>query len=484
VIGRYDGIEHRAWLLPMAAGLALVVAMAAFLVMPNHDEEAQGAPPPQPSATIPAEHAHSTQPRTPATTVTVTATPPPTARRTVTARPAPTATVTLRVPGLTLWRHTTPRVREVPVPGPTVSRTITLPPAPAATRTVPGPTMTVTRPGPTMTVTATPPPPAQPHAEAPTPRPEPSSDPTPPPDPDPPVYRVASYNVLGHSHTAPGGTRASWAAGTARITWVIRLLRRHRIDLVGLQELQRPQWRVLRQRAGEYRVWPGPGDQRDTDNAVAWRHSMWRLVQARTVGIPYFHGKIRQMPVLLLQHRATGQRIWIANFHNPASLPWLGSQRRHRQEALHRQAELANRLQQDGHPVIVTGDMNDTRWYFCPFVRATRMHAANGGHVTRSRCRLPENLGIDWIFGTTDIRFTGYSHARGPLAQHTSDHPMILATARARSSPPATRRAGPAHRRSAGRRGRRTPTQPVAGCGREGVPRNRQHRGVCTHTSS
>jgi hypothetical protein len=67
--------------------------------------------------------------------------------------------------------------------------------------------------------------------------------------------------------------------------------------------------------------------------------------------------------------------------------------------------------------VLVTGDRNDTRRYFCPFARATRMHAANGGHVTRSRCGLPDNPGIDWIFGTTDIQptsgLTGYSQAAG-----------------------------------------------------------------------
>jgi hypothetical protein len=79
--------------------------------------------------------------------------------------------------------------------------------------------------------------------------------------------------------------------------------------------------------------------------------------------------------------------------------------------------------------VLVTGDMNDTRRYYCPFVRATRMHAANGGRVTRGRCRLPDNPGIDWIFGTTDIRFTGYSEASGRLARRTSDHPMIWANA-------------------------------------------------------
>jgi endonuclease/exonuclease/phosphatase family metal-dependent hydrolase len=406
-----------------------VVALAGFLVMPSEDEHEQAAAQPSRQASTAAVDASAAAVKRPAptATVTVTATAPP-VRRTVTARPAPAATVTLPVPGPTMWRHTTSRVREVPVPGQTVRRTVTAPPEPAATVTIPGPIVTVTSPGPTVTVTSAPAAPSTPPAEDP-PGPAPPDDTEPGTRPGAAVYRVASYNVLGHSHTAPGGTRASWAAGTTRITWVIRLLRRHRIDLVGLQELQRPQWWVLRHRAREYRVWPGPADQRDTDNAVAWRGSVWQLVRARTIGIPYFHGTIRQMPVLLLRHRGSGKRVWFANFHNPASLPWLGSQRRHREEALRRQARLANRLKQRGYPVLVTGDMNDTRWYFCPFARLTRMHAASGGQAARGRCQLPDNPGIDWIFGTRDVRFTGYTEVDSPLARRTSDHPMIWAAA-------------------------------------------------------
>jgi endonuclease/exonuclease/phosphatase family metal-dependent hydrolase len=242
---------------------------------------------------------------------------------------------------------------------------------------------------------------------------------------------LASYNVLGHSHTTPRGTRPSWAAGTTRIRWVIQLLRRHRVDVVGLQELQDPQWRVLRRHAREYRVFPGAGGNRDTDNAIAWRAAQWRLVRAGTVPIPYFHGRIKRMPVLLLRHRPSGRQAWFANFHNPASLPWLGSQRRWRQQALRRQAELVRRLHRNHpYPVFVTGDMNDHRDYYCPFTRATGATAAAGGATTHTRCTPPRRAGIDWIFGSPGVRFHDYTTVTGPLARKTSDHPLIHAHAR------------------------------------------------------
>jgi hypothetical protein len=189
---------------------------------------------------------------------------------------------------------------------------------------------------------------------------------------------------------------------------------------------------VFLHRAGEYGVFPGPRDRiRDTDNAIAWRLAEWGLVRARTVPIPYFDGRIKQMPVLLLRHRPSGRLAWFANFHNPASLPWLGSQRRYRVQATRRQAVLARRLiGGHGYPVFVTGDMNDTDRYFCPFTRATGMVAADGGHSTPGRCAPPRRARIDWIFGSPGVRFTGYTVVDGPLARRTSDHPMILARAR------------------------------------------------------
>jgi endonuclease/exonuclease/phosphatase family metal-dependent hydrolase len=189
---------------------------------------------------------------------------------------------------------------------------------------------------------------------------------------------------------------------------------------------------VLRRQAREYRVYPGPRDRpRDTDNAIAWRHNQWRLVRARSIPIPYFHGNPRPMPVLLLRHTSTGAMAWFASFHNPASLPWLEPQRRWREQALRRQAALVQRLHHDHpYPVLVTGDMNDHRAYYCPFTRATGMVAAAGGTTTRARCTPPRRARIDWIFGSPGVRFHRYTTVTGPLARRTSDHPLIHTHAR------------------------------------------------------
>ncbi len=47
---------------------------------------------------------------------------------------------------------------------------------------------------------------------------------------------VASFNVLGHSHTTSGGNKPWMASGPARTQGMVALLRRHRVDVAGLQE--------------------------------------------------------------------------------------------------------------------------------------------------------------------------------------------------------------------------------------------------------
>jgi endonuclease/exonuclease/phosphatase family metal-dependent hydrolase len=320
-------------------------------------------------------------------------------------------------PPLAVWRTATPTS-----PAPSTPSAPSTAPSSVATRTA--------RPSAAVTITA-PVIPTAPRA----PRPDVTrTAPTPtrvPPPARPADFVVASYNVLGSNHTTPGGTRPGWDPGSTRIHWAIQLLRRHRVDVVGLQEFQRPQWEIFLRAAGEYAVFPGPESGiRDTDNSIAWRTSEWTLIRARTIDIPYFNGKIKQMPVVLLRHRASGRPAWFANFHNPASLPWLPPQKRYRDEATRRQSALARGLMRDhGYPVFVTGDMNDTDRYFCPFTRATGMIAADGGSVAGGRCQLPPRPRIDWIFGSPDVRFSGYTVVDGPLARRTSDHAMIVARA-------------------------------------------------------
>jgi hypothetical protein len=239
-------------------------------------------------------------------------------------------------------------------------------------------------------------------------------------------FVLSSFNVLGSSHTR-GGARGM-APGTTRIRGVATLLARHRVDLVGFQELQSDQMReLLRVTGGAFATYPGPGaSARSGENAVAWRTDTWQLVRPGSVSIPYFNGSPRPMPVVLLRHRATGVQVYLANFHNPADTSQYRHQQRWRDQATAAEITLANRLRSTGVPLLVTGDMNEREEYFCRMTAGAPMTAARGGSNGPSGCRAERPRAVDWIFGSTGVRFDGYAEDRSPLVDQTTDHPVIV----------------------------------------------------------
>jgi hypothetical protein len=201
------------------------------------------------------------------------------------------------------------------------------------------------------------------------------------------------------------------------------------VSIVGLQEFQPPQDLTFQRTMGSsYSVYPGMQlGGRSSDNSIAWRLSEWTLVEAHTVGIPYFGGRIREMPYVLLKNRISGKRLWVANFHNPANIG--GNMARWRHVALGIEARLVQTLHASGTPVLLTGDMNDRTAFGCPFTAMSGMHAANGTQTIGGRCYAPPPLDVDWVLGTSDMTFTGYLSDYGPHHAHLTDHPMVSATA-------------------------------------------------------
>lgn len=247
-----------------------------------------------------------------------------------------------------------------------------------------------------------------------------------------PRVMVASLNALGDSHTRRGGHAAFMASGTTRTRGAVALLRRHRVDVVGLQEFQPAQHAEFRRRAGrDYAIFPGPGwRQRNKQNAIAWRTSTFTLVRGFTRRMTYMGGHKVPMPVVRLRHRQTGQHVFVISVHNaPGRFP---AAQRHRNAALSQQVALTKRLLRRGKPVILTGDTNDRERFFCPYTARTPMHAAAGGsHTKRRGCQPPPGriARVDWVFGSPDVRFSGYRFVRSPLVRRTTDHPLILARA-------------------------------------------------------
>src|SRR5690606_22050488 len=77
-------------------------------------------------------------------------------------------------------------------------------------------------------------------------------------------------------------------------------------------------------------------------NSIAWRKDKFRLVSSTWLKIPYFHGDVLRMPVVLLQSLKTGQQFYVMNFQNPADV--RGNAAKWRRIGQRMQIALANQL--------------------------------------------------------------------------------------------------------------------------------------------
>jgi len=242
------------------------------------------------------------------------------------------------------------------------------------------------------------------------------------------TFRMATFNVLGADHTAPGGNRPGWASGEKRMEWAVKLIREQDLSLVGLQEFQPPQYKKFKEITGkEWGVYPGNKmGAAETHNSVIWRRDVWKAVERRTIGIPYFRGNMIKMPYVLVRNKETGRRVWIFNSHNPADT--RGPAAKWRSKGFQIEADLVTRLRATypGVPVVTTGDKNSRDPYVCHMVAKSEQHASNGGFLAPSGCDTGAPLKVDWTTGSQDVYFTRYSVLDKGLINKTSDHPLIM----------------------------------------------------------
>lgn len=245
-----------------------------------------------------------------------------------------------------------------------------------------------------------------------------------------PTFRVASFNILGANHT--DGRRANkkrFAPSSVRTPRTVLSLDLNGVDVVGFQEMQATQHDQFTSiTKGAWGTYPGRQlSNYATHNSIAWRTATWRLVEANTVPITYFNGTLVPMPYVLLRHLASGRLVWFANFHNPASTRKRAPQAKWRAQAKAAQIALANRLWESGVPLVLTGDMNERESYFCSMTTQAPMKSASGGSWGTSSCRPPADVRIDWVFGSSFLKFSNYRVNRGDLVKKITDHPMIVA---------------------------------------------------------
>ena len=238
-------------------------------------------------------------------------------------------------------------------------------------------------------------------------------------------FRLGTFNVLGASHTEPGGDAASRYPGyETRLPKAIKTLDDNGVDVVGLQEFQKPQHEMFQNLAGNrYGVYPAKRDV-DTENSIVWRLSSFALVEAHRFDVTYFNGSIRKMPYILLREKSTGYTAWFINVHNPADTRKYTHQEKYRAMAIEAERNLVIQLRGTGRPVFLTGDLNDREKAFCPLTAGKLMLAPQS--IPSMTCAPPAKLWIDWIFGAGQTRFTTYSVDWTVKDRNISDHPLVL----------------------------------------------------------
>ena len=241
-----------------------------------------------------------------------------------------------------------------------------------------------------------------------------------------PGINVASFNVLGASHTRSGGR---FATAAVRMPKEWNLIQRYRTDVVGFQELQDEQAAQFMSLSGgqfESFHWRGrPDGPGDTDNSIAWRTSTMELVSTDTYDIPYFGGNIRHVPIVLLRQKATGRTAYFLNVHNPADVQ--GPAQRWRNQAVAIEKAKIVELRQTGRPVFLTGDFNDRQEAFCPLTANKLSISPNS--VPNYACAYPRQSSIDWIFAAGQTRFSYFVRDTSTQSSNISDHPFVFTRA-------------------------------------------------------
>ncbi len=260
----------------------------------------------------------------------------------------------------------------------------------------------------------------------------------------PTQFKVANFNVLGHSHTVPGGNRPGWASSSTRMLWTTQLMAKYDVDMIGFQEFEPVQYDRFKALMGSrWDVWPGRAIRDSSASSVAWRTDEWTAITRTTYQSPYFYGKMRTRPLVQLRNNRTGQLVWLMNTHNPSDT--RGDAQKWRDASERIQAALVNRLRaaRPDIPVIFTGDMNDRERFYCPVTYLSDLESASGGYhvdVPGGACEPRRPMRVDWIMGTSDIRFSGYTDVEDDFVDKTSDHSFLFATATV--PPQDARRAG------------------------------------------
>jgi len=236
-------------------------------------------------------------------------------------------------------------------------------------------------------------------------------------------FNLVSLNVLGSNHTSPRTDASEFSPARIRSEWMIDYLRSIDASVVGFQEIQRDQMTWFTGGASStYDVWPGTSEEGDgLQTTIAWKKADWRLVETDLVTIPFIN-QTRDMPLVKLEHRNTGRHIWVMNIHNAPQ-----DYQEQRNVALRREIDRLKQVTGKGDPVFLVGDFNERQRAFCEVTGELDFVAPRGGSHEGDTCKPPSAglVRIDWIFGSKNVDYSGYTEDVSPLVKLITDHSVL-----------------------------------------------------------
>ncbi len=160
------------------------------------------------------------------------------------------------------------------------------------------------------------------------PEPAPSASPEATPSETPDVakkpirFNAATFNIF---HSTGDGAR-DWKI---RLDRSIETLNKANIDVAGLQEARPNQQQRARDIfASEsykskdnipYKMYPDSTKKRNFNaNPIVWNNDIFEFIKAAPLDMKYFGGSNKEAPAVLLKVRASGQKLWFVNTHDPA----------------------------------------------------------------------------------------------------------------------------------------------------------------------
>lgn len=220
------------------------------------------------------------------------------------------------------------------------------------------------------------------------------------------TFKVATLNILGSQHTRGWDRRRTFRTA--------RLIRRQGINLIGMQEVQQDQLRWLQRELPRYRIWPAMRyDARGVRLQIGWRRSRFDQLDHGTITTVFSHQQ-RPIPWVRLREERTGRELYVIDIHNSPN-----SQERARDFATRKEIRLFKRLRsrRDGS-VLIVGDANERREWFCKLTGSTSARAANGGSHTASGCEPPEPSYVDWLMGAGRFDWRRYEVRNVKVSDH------------------------------------------------------------------